>query len=77
MSDNVFQEVANMNDKQRKALRSWSLLNQLLGELTEKEVQEILKDELSQQQPRWGHVERMHQRFCILRSKRERAEMGL
>jgi len=64
-----------MNEKQLSALRNWPSLNKMLNDLTEYEIEEMLKDELKQRTPRTTFLERLHQRFCILRAQRERSAM--
>jgi hypothetical protein len=64
-----------MNEKQLSALRNWQSLNKLLNDLTENEIKEMLDDELKQRVQRTTFIERLHQRFCILRAQRERSAM--
>jgi hypothetical protein len=64
-----------MKDKQREALRNWQSLNRLMNDFTEDEVKEMLDDELGQQVQRTTFLERLHQRYCILRAHRERDVM--
>ncbi len=56
------------------ALNSWREVNQQLHAFREDQVLWMLKHEMKHQK-RWTVVERLHQRYNILRGKRERAEL--
>lgn len=44
-----------------------------LIKLGERQVEALLQEELNAERPRKSVVDRLHQRLCILRAKRERA----
>jgi hypothetical protein len=43
--------------------------------LSETRVKELLDDEMKSERPRQTALLRLHQRYCILRAKRERKEI--
>jgi hypothetical protein len=53
---------------------SWRTLNEKLNTLTEAELMELLVDEVAFHK-RVSMLERMHQRYSILRTARERADL--
>ena len=58
-----------------KLLVNTRTLQAALLDLTEAKLQELLDEELSSKKPRKLILERIHQRMCILRAKRERAKL--
>ena len=50
-------------------------LQQGLLALSESQVQRLLDTEMNSRKPRKLAIERLHQRLCILRGKRERASL--
>ena len=54
---------------------SWRSLTDILHTLNEDEVGNLLGQELEGEK-RWSIVQRLHQRYTILRAARERAEGG-
>ena len=55
-------------------MNNWRSLNQLLNLLNEGQVKALLDDEIVGQR-RTTFLKRLHQRYCILRAARERAEI--
>jgi hypothetical protein len=55
-------------------MNNWRSLNQTLNSLNEKQVKALLDDEIVGQR-RTTFLKRLHQRYCILRAARERAEI--
>jgi hypothetical protein len=53
---------------------SWRSLTDVLATLDETEVAGLLKQELKDEK-RWSIVQRLHQRYTILRAARERDEL--
>ena len=53
---------------------SWRSLTDILSTLDEEEVGSLLEQELEGEK-RWSIVQRLHQRYTILRAARERAEL--
>lgn len=53
---------------------SWRSLTDILSTLDEEEVGNLLEQELEGAK-RWSIVQRLHQRYTILRAARERAEL--
>jgi DNA replication protein DnaC len=53
---------------------SWRSLNKVLIILTEEQLSELLDQELESEK-RWSVVQRLHQRYTVLRAARERAEL--
>ena len=53
---------------------SWRSLTDILHTLNEEEVGSLLEQELEGEK-RWSIVQRLHQRYTILRAARERAEL--
>ncbi len=53
---------------------SWRSLTDILHTLNEDEVGNLLGQELEGEK-RWSIVQRLHQRYTILRAARERAEL--
>ena len=53
---------------------SWRSLTDILHTLNEDEVGNLLEQELEGEK-RWSIVQRLHQRYTILRAARERAEL--
>ena len=53
---------------------NWHQLNALLRTFSEKELKEMIDSELKGAR-RLSVVKRLHQRYCIVRATRERAEM--
>ena len=64
-----------MNKILKEVISSWRSLNETLNELREDQVLEMLNYELESSEPRKTVVERLHQRYTILRAQRERAEL--
>lgn len=58
----------------RETPMSWRKLNEVLRTLNETEVLELLVEEQEVWQ-RKTVLQRLHERYCILRMKRERAEI--
>ncbi len=50
---------------------NWKELNDAISSMTEDEVLTALNEEIDGKS-RWSIVNRLHQRFCTLRTKRER-----
>lgn len=55
-------------------MNNWRSLNQSLNLLNEEQVKALLDDEIVGQR-RTTFLKRLHQRYCILRAARERAEI--
>jgi hypothetical protein len=55
-------------------MNNWRSLNQTLNLLNEEQVKAMLDDEIVGQR-RTTFLKRLHQRYCILRAARERAEI--
>ena len=55
-------------------MNNWRSLNQSLNLLNEEQVKALLDDEIVGQR-RTTFLTRLHQRYCILRAARERAEI--
>jgi hypothetical protein len=55
-------------------MTNWRSLNQSLNLLNEMQVKALLDDEIVGQR-RTTFLKRLHQRYCILRAARERAEI--
>lgn len=55
-------------------MNNWRSLNQSLNLLNEGQVKALLDDEIVGQR-RTTFLKRLHQRYCILRAARERAEI--
>jgi hypothetical protein len=55
-------------------MNNWRSLNQTLNSLNEEQVKALLDDEIVGQR-RTTFLKRLHQRYCILRAARERAEI--
>lgn len=53
---------------------SWRALTNILSTLDEEEVSRLLEQELEGEK-RWSIVQRLHQRYTILRAAREREEL--
>ena len=53
---------------------SWRGLTDILATLSEEQVADLLDQELEGGK-RWSIVQRLHQRYTILRAARERAEL--
>jgi hypothetical protein len=53
---------------------NWNQLNALLRTFSEEELKEMIDSELKGAR-RLSVVKRLHQRYCIVRATRERAEM--
>ena len=53
---------------------SWRSLTDILSTLDEEEVGSLLEQELEGEK-RWSIVQRLHQRYTILRAARERDEL--
>jgi len=53
---------------------SWRSLTDILATLSEEQVAELLDQELEGAK-RWSIVQRLHQRYTILRAARERADL--
>lgn len=58
-----------------KLLTNTRVLQAGLLALTETQLQNLLDEELGTPKPRKLIIERIHQRMCILRAKRERAKL--
>lgn len=63
-----------MNKELKAILANWRDLNESLGELNEQQVKAMLDWEVEHEQ-RVTVIERLHQRYGTLRSKREREEL--
>ena len=50
---------------------NWKKLNEAISSFTEDEVLTALNEEIDGKR-RWSIVNRLHQRYCALRAKRER-----
>jgi hypothetical protein len=55
-------------------MNNWRTLNQTLNSLNEAQVKALLDEEIVGQR-RTTFLKRLHQRYCILRAARERAEI--
>lgn len=53
---------------------SWRSLTDILSTLSEKDVLDLLKSERKGEK-RWSIIQRLHQRYTILRATRERDEL--
>lgn len=53
---------------------SWREMMDVLSSLTENEVKFLLDSEMSELK-RWSVIERIHQRYTMLRAARERSEL--
>ena len=53
---------------------SWRSLTDILSTLSEAEVESLLEKELEGEK-RWSIVQRLHQRYTVLRAARERKEL--
>lgn len=56
------------------ALSGWHELNRVLNEMTEEEIKAALNIEQKNQRRKQVLI-RLHRRFCMLRMKRERAQL--
>ena len=56
------------------AMDNWAMLNKIIGSLTEEQLVEMLENE-KQQRKRMMYLERIHQRYTIVRAAREREEL--
>lgn len=54
---------------------TWRGLQKILSDLDEKTVLQMLEDECRAEYPRLSFVWRLHQRYTMLRSNREREEI--
>ena len=65
-----------MNDEQAilQMLDSWATLNKDVGKLREDQIKSLINYEVSTKR-RPVMIDRLHQRFAKLRSKRERLEL--
>lgn len=63
-----------MSDVLKAALKDWRSCNEILHTLREDQVKEMLRLEMTGQR-RAAVVERVHQRYCTLRTRRERMEL--
>jgi len=63
-----------LKKKQPAKTYSWRSLTDILSTLDEEEVGNLLEQELEGEK-RWTIVQRLHQRYTILRAARERAEL--
>jgi len=57
-------------------LRSWKTLNEMMGELREDQLRDLIEIEQNHK-GRKDVLLRLHQRYSMLRMKRERVELGL
>ena len=57
-----------------KAMTNWVMLNTIIGSLTEEQLVEMLEDE-KRNRKRMRYLERIHQRYTIVRAARERDEL--
>jgi hypothetical protein len=57
------------------AFRGIRLLADACQELGETRVKELLEEEMASENPRRTALRILHQRYCILRAKRERKEI--
>ena len=56
------------------AMDNWAMLNKIISSLTEEQLVEMLENE-KQQRKRMMYLERIHQRYTIVRAAREREEL--
>ena len=63
-----------MNDNLVGALKDWPTLNTQLSQLSEADLHSLINYECSTNH-RKVYIERLHQRYSILRTKREREEL--
>jgi hypothetical protein len=63
-----------LKKKQPAKTYSWRSLTDILSTLDEEEVGNLLEQELEGAK-RWSIVQRLHQRYTILRAAREREEL--
>jgi len=63
-----------LKKKQPVKTYSWRSLTDILSTLDEEEVSRLLEQELEGEK-RWSIVQRLHQRYTILRAAREREEL--
>jgi hypothetical protein len=59
----------------RSELKSWREMHRKLSTLTEDELWKALQDETQRSTPRVSMALRLHQRYCVVRSTRERLEL--
>ena len=62
-------------EKLRRALDNWLSLVREVSDMTECELEELLRRERSRRSPREQFIVRIHQRLSKLRSQRERAQL--
>lgn len=67
--------TTELNPVLRVAMRTHRDLISMLTTLREDQVKAMLDHELKDNRPRPSVIERLHQRYSILRAQRERAEM--
>jgi HSP20 family molecular chaperone IbpA len=63
------------NDEIDEVLRSWASMNKALPEMTEVDLKTAISRELSGNRRKDVAI-RMHQRYTVLRAKRERQELS-
>ena len=63
-----------LKKKEPAKIYSWRSLTDILSTLDEEEVGNLLEQELEGAK-RWSIVQRLHQRYTILRAAREREEL--
>jgi hypothetical protein len=63
-----------MNEMMLSALKNWRDLNDVIGRFNEEELEEMLEYEMNNEN-RKTVVERLHQRFSIVRMARERNQI--
>lgn len=68
--------MAKKNWDNNQILTSWHSLNDVISKFTEKQLEKLLQVEHSNKR-RPNMMKRIHQRFSILRNRRERREMGI
>ncbi len=61
-----------MTPEMKAAMKSWYPFTTTLNTFTEAEVKNMLDAEMEQPHPRQSYVGRLHQRYSMLRAKRER-----
>lgn len=64
-----------MDKTLRLAMKGWRELNEVLMDMREDQVLEMLNIEVGSAHPRSTVIERLHQRYTILRAARERGEL--
>ena len=63
-----------MNPVLKAALKTHRDFLGVVMQFNEEQLKEMMDYEMAHR-PRWSIIERLHQRFCILRAQRERQEL--